>query len=202
MPFLLDEVPLRTGDTEQPCIVVTPLEPIVIGRERIERMRHPKATALSKVDRWLVDEVGARAERSAVLLFRAVDADGNEALRFDPELEEEELVDGGVAFTRVLLPLYRRFLARGIVQMIHTDMPGLECHVMRHGVRALGEPEDDAPDALRDLDVWICKNMILHVALGLDHVVGDFLPPHLRMIERRRRQVRELIAGVPTSELE
>jgi len=104
--------------------------------------------------------------------------------------------------TRALLPLHRRLLKSGLVLMIHTDWGLRECYAMRHGVRRLKAELKQAAgqsDPVIKADHWILSNMLLHVALSMDHVVTELLPTHLAMIDRRLAFLQKMINSLPTS---
>jgi len=194
IPFTISELSLRHNGVEQCAVVITPKSPMTIGRSRFEQLK--KARGLSRVERWLVDQVSRRGAR--MILFRAVNEAGQRVWQFDPTLSEQEIEEGGTVMVQALLPLHRSWLSAGVVLIVHTDWGLRECHAMRHGARVLERDlSGRRGDPVGDADRWILKHMLLHVALGVDHITKSLLPVHLTMIERRWPRVRELLAALP-----
>jgi hypothetical protein len=196
-PFTLGEVLLHHRGVERGAMVITPKKPIVVGAARLQQVRH--ATALSPVERWLLEQIESRGDRARVVLFRAVNDKRQRVWEFDASLSETELKEAGYVMSKALLPFHRRMLARGVVLMVHTDWGLRECHAMRHGIRLLVHELDAVPErnAVEEADRWVLSHMLLHVALGLDHVTTSLLPRHLTMIERRYPSVLELVSRLP-----
>src|SRR6187401_905640 len=133
MPFLIEELPIRHEALVHKAIVITPKNPMVLGRERIEGLRG--STSLNRVDRWLIDQAVQRAGKSRMILFRACNRLGERVWQFDPSLSDSELEEAGYLLTCALVPFHRRLLNAGVVLMVHTDWGVRECYAMRHGVR-------------------------------------------------------------------
>lgn len=199
MPFLIEEVSIRHDTSAHRAISITPKNEMVLGRERIERLRGP--TSLNRVDRWLIEQAARRQGRNRLILFRACNRAGERVWQFDSSLSDPELEEAGYLLTCALLPFHRRLLHAGVVLMTHTDWGVRECYAMRHGVRKL-EDELKAANvglhpAVRAVDRWILSNMLLHVALSLEHVTERLLPLHLGMIERRWSQLESQLRELP-----
>jgi len=197
MPFTLGEVLLRHRGVERGAMVITPKTPIVVDVSRLQQVGHAKT--LSPVERWLIEQIRQRGERARVVLFRAVNDKRERVWQFDPALSEQQLQEGGYVMSKALVPFHRRMLASGVVLMVHTDWGLRECYAMRHGIRRLLQELEAMPDrdAVGEADRWLLNHMLLHVALGLDHVTTSLLPTHLTMIERRYPSVRELVRQLP-----
>lgn len=174
-------------------MVITPKVPMVIDRQRLDRVG--RSSALSPVEEWLVDEARQHGEGARVLLFRAANASNRRVWEFDRSFSDTELREAGVVMTRALLPLHRALLASGVVLMVHTDWGRRESYAMRYGVHALTLElaRSLAPNASRRVDEWILRNMLMHVALSLDHVIHKLLPEQIGLIERRWPRVLELL---------
>ena len=199
MPFVVEDIGLKQGGSTHNAIVITPKRPMVLGRDRIKQLRGP--TSLNRVDRWLLEQAARRKGRNRVILFRACNRQGERVWQFDPSLTDAELEEAGYLLTCALLPFHRRLLHSGVVLMVHTDWGLRECYAMRHGVRRLGD-ELRASAAgveaeVRQADRWLLGNMLLHVALSLDHVAQKLLPLHLGMLERRWSQLQTLLGQLP-----
>jgi len=197
MPFALGEVLLRHRGVERGAMVITPKTPIVVGAARLAQVG--QSTTLSPVERWLLEQIKNRGERARVVLFRAVNDKRERVWQFDPALSENQLEEGGYVFSKALVPFHRRMLASGVVLMVHTDWGLRECYAMRHGLRRLVQELDaiSVRDPVQEADRWVLSHMLLHVALGLDHVTTSLLPTHLTMIERRYRSALELVSRLP-----
>jgi len=199
MPFLIEDLPIRHETLIHRAIVITPKNPMVLGRERIEGLRG--STSLNRVDRWLIDQAVQRAGKSRMILFRACNRLGERVWQFDPSLSDPELEEAGYLLTCALVPFHRRLLNAGVVLMAHTDWGLRECYAMRHGVRKLEqELMVDTPESnkhVRSVDRWLLNNMLLHVALSIDHVTQRLLPLHLGMLDRRWEQLQSSLAQLP-----
>jgi hypothetical protein len=92
-----------------------------------------------------------------------------------------------------------------MVLMVHTDWGLRECYALRHGVRQLKSELRQGTgkaDPVIEADHWILSNMLLHVALSMDHVVSELLPTHLAMLDRRLAFLKNLIASLPASSVD
>ena len=198
MPFNIEELPMEHGAHKEAAVVITAKNPMVIGRDRIKHLKRP--ATLNDVDRWLIDQAARRSSRARVILFRAMNARNERVWEFDPSLSDGELEEGGYVLTKALLPFHRRLLVNGMSLMVHTDWGLRECYAMRYGVRRLAaeikKGQSDA-DPVAEADRWVLGNMLLHVALSMDHVIAELLPSHLSMIERRQDRLKRLIARLP-----
>ena len=196
MPFVIEDMVLRHQNLNQSALVITPKQPIVVGRERIERLRGP--STLNHVDRWLIGQVAARHDNVRIVLFRACNSAGLRVWQFDATLSEPELQDAGYVLTRALVPFHRRLLNAGVVLMAHTDWGLRECYAMRYGVRRREqELAEGKQNSVHEVDRWLLGNMLLHVALSLEHVTQRLLPNHLSMVDRRWHQVTQLLKQLP-----
>jgi hypothetical protein len=184
---------LGLSDRARSAMVITPKSPMVIDRERLDRVGH--SSSLSPVERWLVEEARERGDGARVVLFRAANSANERVWEFDRNFNEKELQEAGVIMTRALLPLHRALLASGVVLMVHTDWGPRESHAMRFGVQTLTQEITRSSEgtAAHRVDEWILRNMLMHVALGLDHVVQKLLPGQMGLIERRWSRVVELL---------
>jgi hypothetical protein len=202
MPFDIGEQTVRDGAIAQRVMVITPKSSVVIGLKRIRDLRKP--TGISRVERWLIEQAHQGSSSAHILLFRAVNNEGERVWQFDPDLSEPDLEEGGYVMSKALLPFHRRLMAGGIVLMVHTDWGLRECYAMRSGVqKALAEiARSPNEDPTREADRWVLSHMLLHAALDLDHIVQSLLPGHLTMVKRRWPRVRELIARLPANAID
>jgi hypothetical protein len=194
LPFDIADLTLTNGSAEHRALVITPKNAMVIGRDRIEKLR--KSTSVNDVERSLVAQV-RRRERVRVVLFRAKNDAGRRVWEFGPDLEDSMMDDVGVVMTKALLPLHRRLMAAGVMLMVHTDWGGRESLSLRDGMRALAERAGRGTTAIDVADHWLLTHMLLHVGLDQEHVTKTLLPDYLSLIDRRWERVQELIARVP-----
>src|SRR6185503_2892331 len=110
---------------------ITPKNAMVIGRERIEKLRH--ADGVNQVERNLIAQV-RRRENVRIVLFRAKNDAGQRVWQFGPDIQDSMMADVGIVMTKALLPLHRRLMAAGVMLMVHTDWGGRECVAMRDGM--------------------------------------------------------------------
>jgi hypothetical protein len=202
MPFDITEQAVGRGTGARHVMVITPRRSTIVGRKRLDDLRKP--SGISRVERWLIEQARERGASARILLFRAVNNEGERVWQFDPSLSEPDLEDGGLVMSKALLPFHRRLMASGVVLMVHTDWGLRECYAMRSGVhKALDElarPHD--ADPTREADRWVLSHMLLHAALDLSHIVDTLLPAHLTMVERRWPRVRELVARLPADAID
>ena len=191
-PFSVSDVSFGPS-RQRSAMVVTPKVPMVIDQARLDRAG--KSSSLSPVEEWLVEEARCRGDGARVLLFRAANSANERVWEFDRSFDEPELQKAGAIMTRALLPLHRALLRSGVVLMVHTDWGRRESYAMRHGVRALTEEvtRSSYGSATRRVDEWILRNMLMHVALSLNHVTQKLLPAQIGLIERRWPRVIDLL---------
>lgn len=195
--FEFEELRVSSASFECGALVMTPRARMVIDDARRERLRGDPE--LNDADRWIIGRVSERGPDIPILIMRGADETGQRLWEFDAKYGEAELEDLGRLLARALLPLYRRFLCSGIILFVHTEWGARETPPMRRGIaRLAGELlETPQPNAhLRDLDLWILRNMLLFSSLSTMHVIGTLLPAHLRLVAHRKRQVADLVARV------
>jgi len=191
-PFTVSDMSFGIS-RQRSAMVVTPTAPMVIDQARLARVGN--SSSLSPVEEWLVEEARRRGDGARVLLFRAANSANERVWEFDRRFNEPELQKAGAIMTRALLPLHRALLTSGVVLMVHTDWGRRESYAMRHGVRALTEEitRSSYGSATRRVDEWILRNMLMHVALSLNHVTEKLLPAQIGLIERRWPRVVDLL---------
>ena len=196
-PFEFAEVRVASASIEYGALVMTPRSRMVVDHAKRERLRgdHPE---LSAADRWIVERVRGYGGRCPILILRGADDDGERLWQFDPTFGDDELEEVGSLLSRALLPLYRRFLCAGVILFVHTEWGARETPPMRRGIARLAEEVSAASTtaAMRDLDLWILKNMLLFSSLSTNHVIETLLPEHLRLVAHRQRQVSDVVARV------
>jgi hypothetical protein len=197
-PFVFNEIGLGAGALRLRGLVMMPKKPMIVDRERLDRLRG--ATTVNDAERGII--AAARRARARVLVLRAADDTGTRLWQLDPSLDEPALAEGGYVLSRAILPLHRRLVAAGVMLMVHTEWGVRECYAMRERVVRLAAERRSATDACGALDDWLLRHVLLHTALGFDHVVKNVLPSHVTMIDRRAARVTSLLAELPASELD
>jgi hypothetical protein len=192
VPFSIADERVRTPKGATKVMVVTPKNRVVVDHARLDRLSKP--TGLSPVEMWLIEQARLRGEGARVVLFRAVNANGERVWEFDPSFAERDLEQGGTIMTRALLPFHRALLEAGVVLMVHTDWGFRESYAFRHGVRVQIEQLSlSARNADSEIDRWILGNMLMHVALKLEHVLKNLLPAHIGLVKQRADRVAEML---------
>lgn len=195
--FEFEEVRVSSASVECGALIMTPRARMVIDDAKRERLRGDPE--LNEADRWIIGRVRERGPDVPILIMRGADENGQRLWEFDPKYSEAELEDLGRLLCRALLPLYRRFLCSGIILFVHTEWGARETPPMRRGIARLAEELVDTrpPNMhLRELDLWILRNMLLFSSLSTTHVIDTLLPAHLRLVGHRKRQVADLVARV------
>lgn len=174
---------------------------MVTGRERIQRLRD--AANLSEVELRTIDFIASRREFNDVVFFCGRDGAGRRVFQFDPDLTEDERLEGARVLSRALLPFHASLLAVGVVQMVHADWTVPDCYAMRTAAQRLTADLDAQAHRtpVQELHRWIHKSMLLHTSLKLSHLIEDLLPGHLRLLEHRRIQIEGLVGVVSREDL-
>lgn len=194
-PFDFEEVRVASAALECGALVMTPRSPMVIDAARRDRLRGDPA--LSDGDRLIIARVRDRSDDVSILIMRGADEAGARLWQFDTAFDEDELEDVSRLLIRALLPLHRRFLCSGIILFVHSEWGARETPPMRRAIaRFANELQNHGQlgAAMRDLDLWILRNMLLFSSLTTRHVIESLLPDHLRLVSHRKRQVADLVA--------
>lgn len=200
-PFLFEHVHVSSESQSYGVQVMTPREPTVFGAQR--RASVEGTSRISPVEEVILDAVDARPDNTPILILRGGTEDGRRLWSFDPDFDDEELEETGRVFSRSVLPLYRGFLARGIVLFVHSDWGDRAIGPIRRGLDALADDVGVAGQepALAAIDEWIIRNMILYSSLSLRHVLDRLLPPHLGLLARREQRTKRMLARLPPGSL-
>ncbi|MGE0788377.1 MAG: hypothetical protein AB7S26_22070 [Sandaracinaceae bacterium] len=195
LPFDIDPFDFGDGATPSHGLMVVPLrlDPAWLARVA-------SATGVNDVERELVRT--AVRHRACVVMFRGAREDGTPLREMDPSFGDEELVEAGMVMARALLPLCRHLAAAGVTLFVHCEWPVRECYALREGSVRVLEERSNEKDACAELDAWILQHMMLHVALGHDHVIENLLPLQLSMLDRRVARVAALLERTPREHYE
>lgn len=197
-PFAFREVLVDALEAQCNALVMTPTEPLVFDRERLDRVA--RSTDLSPVEREIAATVRGRSPNTPVMIM-AGEADGQRLWEFDTSFTNAELRWAGGAFVTALLPLYRRFAAAGIVVFAHAQWCPRQSVHLRQGIDqvAAGRQRTAALPAVAALDHWILRNMLLYSTLSTEHVTGTLLPRYMPLLARREQRLQALLKDVPDS---
>ncbi len=192
-PFLFDHVTVSSQAQSCGVLVMTPHAPTVFGAQR--RAAVEGTSRISPVEARILDAVDARPENTPILILRGGADDGTRLWGFDPSFGEQELGRTGRIFCRSTMPLYRQFVARGIVLFFHSDWGHREIGPIRHGLDALAEelPGSGQHPSLSALDEWIIRNLLLFSSLSLRHVLDRLLPLHLSLLGLRQQSTSRIL---------
>lgn len=196
-PFVFEHVQVSSEAQSFGVLIMTPREPTVFGAKR--RAMVEGTSRISPVEKTLLDAVDARPDNTPILILRGGSDDGRRLWSFDPDFDDDELEETGRVFSRSVLPLYRGFLARGVVLFAHSDWGDRAIGPIRRGLDALADEvqRGEQDPALAALDEWIIRNMLLYSSLSLRHVLDRLLPPHLGLLARREQRTRRMLARLP-----
>lgn len=201
LPFVFDHVQVSSQTQSCGVLVMTPREPTVFGAQR--RAAVEGTSRISPVEQKILAAVEARPSNTPILILRGGIEDGTRLWSFDPDFDEEELEETGRVFSRSVMPLYREFLARGVVLFAHSDWGYREIGPIRRGLDALGKDLHltGQHPAVSAVDEWIIRNMLLYSSLSLRHVLDKLLPPHLSLLARREQGTKRMLGRLPPGTL-
>lgn len=173
---------------------VSPTRPIVIGRERLARLRDGDPS--SEVDASML-EICKRWSPAVDAVVFVADAGPGRRWRFADELDASEVAQLGEAMVEGQLSLYRGLVHAGIF-----SLTGIALHEREHEAFARGTErvaariERELPDAAPDrapilrLDLWLLDHLALWTNTARDRFFAGRLPEILSLIARRRRQLQ------------
>lgn len=170
------------------ALVVAPGEPIVVGRERLERMR--LAPAGSALDQQIVRAAQA-ADDVHLLVFDATPEGSEGSYRIDPALDDDDAAElvHGLVVTQI--PTYRRLVEEGMAMQVHAGLALRDCQLFKEQTLvALAElGSQSGPEA--ELDRWILEHMTFFYTASYERLKQSTLPGVLPLVERRVQRQRE-----------
>ena len=203
------EHPVATVEGPGTAWVVSPLEHIVVGRERLAAFRAGEHRGAA-VDREILELVRGLESDHQLVVVRARDDSGRGSWRFDPTLDDEEARELGYHLVLDQLPTYRRLVAAGVFALLHVEYGPTEVDAYQYGTRtALEElesnsiPEEERLDAgaIAQVDRWILHNLAFFFTLSLEDVEQTTLERQLPLLRERVPHLRRLCEALPASAL-
>ena len=190
-----EEVQVEVGSELATVLVVTPLEKVVGGRERLRDSNYDR---LGELDRIILENVRERAGRISGYVFRGRHPRGEGCWGFEDGLSAEERTEIAFRMFHAHLKLNRLMVRLGVTTHIYIDWADEELKAFQSGTDRLAgvlreqgplRPLPDTPQAARQrLDLWICSNFTFYDALPLGVAVRSVLPMRLsRMREQDKR---------------
>lgn len=201
LPFVFDHVQVSSETHSCGVLIMTPRVPTVFGAKR--RAAVEGTSRISSVERRILQAVEERPSNTPILILRGGTDDGTRLWSFDPSFDDEELEETGSVFSRAVVPLYREFLARGVVLHAHSDWGYREIGPIRRGLDALGRDLSltGQHPSISAVDEWIIRNMLLYSSLSLRHVLDKLLPAHLSLLARREQRTQRMLGRLPPGTL-
>lgn len=203
MTLEFEEVEVEVGSDLATVLVVTPLEKIVGGRERLEDRDYAR---LGELDRIILDNVRERAGRISGYVFRGRHPHGEGCWIFDDGLCAEERTEIAFRMFHAHLALNRVMVRLGITTHIYIDWAEDELKAFQAGTdRLAGALRDEGPlrpmpdtplAARRRLDLWICSNFTFYEMLPLGVAVRSVLPMRLSRMREQDERLRAMCDAV------
>ncbi|PRQ08627.1 hypothetical protein [Enhygromyxa salina] len=190
------------------ALVVTPTEKIDWDRSKLEQMR--RRVANSPRDAEIINAFVSARTRPRVFVFRGANDDASARVRFDPELDDHEREELGDLLFASHVRVLRGLLAAGAHLFVYVDWPSSTLALFG---RAMGRLADARATALAGqvsrssarilrMDLWIFSRLTLYCAQPFADVIGEFLPEHLPLLDRRAERVARLTEGIPSEAFE
>jgi hypothetical protein len=170
-------------------LVVTPIEHVRVGRERLAVLR--ARDELGPLDASMVVEAQARQGRASIVVFRGHDDAGHGSWAFGDDLDESGRAEAATLMLRSHLVLYRALRDADYQLVLHTELGGAEVTAMRaavdlHSSWLRSRPVfDDEERARIDADLWILRHLVFHFEIAFARLVESVLPEKIAMLERR-----------------
>ncbi|KIG13575.1 hypothetical protein DB30_07906 [Enhygromyxa salina] len=185
------------------ALVVTPTIQINWDRALLEQLR--RSTANSARDAEIVSAFTTAPSKPRVFVFRGANDDATASVRFASELDDHEREELGDLLFASHVRVLRSLLAAGAQLFVYVDWP--RCMLALFG-RAMGRLADARSAALAGpvsesragilrMDLWIFSRLTLYCAQPFADVVGEFLPEHMPLLDRRAERVARLTEGIP-----
>jgi len=205
MTLRFTEHEFETPEGRRVALLATPVERVVVGRDRLEQLRreHPGGD----IDREILEHARRRAGQDQIIVFQGRAPDGEGSWRLDPDLEEQERLELGYHLVADELPTYRRLLAAGVYALVHVDWGRRGVRAYRWGTRRLlseleagsvPEVEFHEPEtAVNRADRWILSHLTMFYEEGLDQVIERVLARQVPLLERHIPHFRKMVERLP-----
>lgn len=188
---------ITLGEKVRRVLVVTPIAPIRVGRERLVAIGDGDPS--SPVDDEIVERLASWPSSVGVLLLRSWCGDESRSWGFADDLTADEVAQLGVALTRSQLLFFRRILARGLHAMVATDLTAREFDAMRQGTMTLSQRFAEQArgvglSAAEQVDRWILEHFSLWTTRPFEEFVAHGLPDLFNLADKHAETLRELRA--------
>ena len=193
------------GDRRWRALVVTAGVPVILGREKLEALR--ESTDMGDIDRMIVERVRFADPPFDLIIFRSK-SEGDGCWTLSPDLSREELEEMGYLLSKAQAPTYRRFLAAGMLAIIHVESDPHVVDAFKAGSARLETELDlvprDGSDAARIAadDRWTLKNLTFWFGISFEKAVASALPGRLRLLGPGVARMRELVSALPASAID
>lgn len=194
---------VSTSTGKRAILVVTPVEHILVGKQRLEALR--QRIEHSAVD----DDLLAAARRNPEIhgfVMLGTSPDGRGTWRFDDELDDKQRLELAVLMIRAHMPFKRLMFLSGCHDSLYVDWREADVQTMtRAAARLRSELHAEAADTPIDtvegkrvrLDRWIVERLTFYQGVSLDEVLRQVLPKRIERRDQRRPLVDELLGSYP-----
>ncbi|MFK7987772.1 MAG: hypothetical protein AB8I08_17275 [Sandaracinaceae bacterium] len=174
----------------QGVLVATPIEPVVVGPERLAAMRRDLAASI--VDNAILRSVRREAGRVSVIVIRGEADDGTSTWRFSDDLDPGDYEELGTLMVRSQLALYRELAAEGVVLSLKVGWGPREADALQAGSLA-ALCALSASGQLTQLDEWLLAHFSFWLLASYASCRDNFLPRNLPRFMARRATLGRLI---------
>ena len=195
-----EEIAIQTKNGPRTALVVTPRAHLVLGQERLARLRRDLRPGA--LDESLYLRVKAAASPPSVVVFRARSDDGAGSWGLDPRLSETEARELAKRLARTHVESHRRLFAAGVLAVVHTDFGLREAELFRAAEGELAQEEEERArnqtgiaSALAQLNTWTLRTLSFTYTLRAQKVIADLLPSTIAMLEQTAPMVKEMLAA-------
>lgn len=202
MGLAFTRVQVETRDGPRSVVLVEPDGPVVIRRDRLERMRGGKLG--STADDTITRAVAEFGKIDAVV-FRARTGRDGDTWRFDDDLTDEEARELAGLFIKAHLQLYRKIHEAGACALIGVDFGEREAMAYAAGLdaleqeleRELSECEDEDEAAELRLGLWFVQRQGNWSTMTWQEMLDGALADRILQAERQVARLRQLTGDAP-----
>lgn len=195
-----EEISIGTLNGPRNVLVVTPRVHLVLGQERLARLRANARP--SELDDSLYLRVKSASSPPSVVVFRAKNDDGTGSWGFHPQLSDAQARELAKRLVRTHVESHRRLFATGVLGVVHTDYGLREAELFRAAEGELAQEEEEraknetgTASALAQLNTWTLRTLSFTYTLRAPKVIADLLPSTIVMLERSAPMVKEMLAA-------
>jgi len=195
-----EEIAIETKNGPRKALVVTPRVHLILGQERLARLRRDARPGA--LDDALYLRVKAAAPAPTVVVFRARSDDGKGSWGFDPHLADSDARELAKRLVRTHVESHRRLFAAGVLAVVHTDYGLREAELFRAAEGELAQEEEEraknetgTASALAQLNTWTLRTLSFTYTLRAQKVIADLLPSTIAMLEQSAPMVKEMLAA-------